>query len=50
MTMINLKNIANYVWPREKNFYSEVKGASRGVVTFWNPDVGNENLIYSSKF
>ena len=50
MTIINLKNIVSYIWPGVRFCYSEVKGVSRGVATFWNLVAGNCSLIYSSKF
>lgn len=50
MTMVNLKNIASFVWPGVNFCYSEEEGVSGGVATFQNPDAGNGSLIYSSKF
>ena len=50
MTMVNFKNIASFVWPRVRFFYSEAEGVSGGVATFYNLDPSNGSLIYCTKF
>ena len=46
MTMSNLQGIASYVWLGANFCYSEAKGASGGVATFWNPSASKESFIH----